>query len=88
MGCRQIDVMRMIRQHSCMQQSTRQTLFTLRGIDVNVRKRKLKEVFITTFKVVCILDDGVPSDCCDEDDLASLMYAAINNNTNIIQVMM
>ena len=52
-----------------------------RGNDVNLRKRKLAEVFIVNFKVVCILDDGVPSDRCDEDDLATLMYAAIDDNT-------
>ena len=58
-----------------------------RGIDINVRKRKLTEVFIIAFQVVCILDDGVSPDCHD-DDLATLIYAAMNNNTNIIHLML
>ena len=33
------------------------------------------------------MDDRVPSDCY-EDDLATLMYAAMNNNTNVIHVML
>ena len=59
-----------------------------RGIDINVRKRKLTEVFIVAFQVVCILDDGVLPDCHDEDDLVTLIYAAMSNNTNIIHLML
>lgn len=52
--------------------------------------------FVTLFVILfvifiqqgcCILDDGAPSDCCNEDDLATLMYAVIINNTNVVHIL-